>query len=136
MEASIEHLSRGTVRHVDVLLVVAEPYYRALETLKRTVPLARELNIPRVYVVANKIRSDADETAIREFSVRSGVEVIGAIPFDEAVQEADRQNRALVDYMPVAPSALAIGQIVDRLLEITDESAKAATSGGGQGGGT
>ncbi len=131
MEASIEHLSRGTVRHVEVLLVVAEPYYRALETLKRTVPLARELNIPRVYVVANKVRSSTDETAIQEFSVRAGVEVIGAIPFDEAVQEADRQNRALVEYMPTAPSVLAIRQIVGRLTEMTDQSARAATSGGG-----
>src|SRR5437763_16097885 len=32
MEASLEHLARGTVRHADVLLVVTEPYYRSLET--------------------------------------------------------------------------------------------------------
>ena len=32
MEASIEHLTRGTVRNTDVLLVVTEPYYRSLET--------------------------------------------------------------------------------------------------------
>ena len=41
MEASIEHLTRGTVRNVDVLLVITEPYYRSLETTGRVVPLAR-----------------------------------------------------------------------------------------------
>jgi len=29
MEASPEHLSRGTVRHVDLVCLVAEPYYRS-----------------------------------------------------------------------------------------------------------
>ena len=30
MEAGLEHLKRGTARNVDVMLVVAEPYYRSL----------------------------------------------------------------------------------------------------------
>ena len=34
MEASIEHVNRGTIANVDVLLVVTEPYYRSLETTK------------------------------------------------------------------------------------------------------
>jgi len=45
MEASIEHLTRGTIRNVDVLIVVTEPYYRALETTGRLMPLARELGL-------------------------------------------------------------------------------------------
>ena len=35
MEAGVEHLSRGTGRHVDTLLVTLEPYYKALETSRR-----------------------------------------------------------------------------------------------------
>ncbi len=115
MEASIEHLSRGTVRHVETLLIVTEPYYRALETFKRTVPLARELGIPNIYVVANKVRSDRDEAMIREYGTRLDIDVLGAIPYDDAVQEADRQGRALVDYMPDSPAAIAISRIVDAL---------------------
>ncbi len=115
MEASIEHLSRGTVRHVETLLIVTEPYYRALETFKRTVPLARELGIPSIYVVANKVRSDRDEAMIREYGTRLDVDVIGVIPYDDAVQEADRQGRALIDYMPDSLAANAISRIVDAL---------------------
>ena len=51
MEASIEHLTRGTVRNVDVLLLVAEPYYRSLETLGRMAPLARELGVTGLLAV-------------------------------------------------------------------------------------
>ena len=43
MEAGLEHLSRsgGTLRYVDQLLVVVEPYAKAIETGRRTVRLAR-----------------------------------------------------------------------------------------------
>lgn len=115
MEASIEHLTRGTVRDVEALLIVTEPYFRALETMGRTVPLARELGLERIYVVANKVRSERDEEVIRQYAQRLDVEVIAVVPFDEAVQEADLQNRALMDYMPASPAAVAIAAIVDRL---------------------
>ncbi len=115
MEASIEHLSRGTVRHVETLLIVTEPYFRALETFKRTVPLARELGIPNIYVVANKVRSERDGAMIRQYGTRLDVDVLGVIPYDDAVQEADMQGRALIDHMPGSPAANAISRIVDAL---------------------
>jgi CO dehydrogenase maturation factor len=119
MEASIEHLTRGTVRNVDALLVVAEPYYRSLETTGHIVPLARELGLERVWVVANKVRNERDEAAIREYCARRGFEIVGVVPFDEAVAEADRLGRALIDYLPTAAAVLAVDALtailVDRL---------------------
>jgi homoserine kinase len=43
MEASVEPMSRGTVRHADTVLIVLKPYYRSLETAGRMAPLARGL---------------------------------------------------------------------------------------------
>ena len=65
MEAGLEHLSRGTGRHVDTLVVMMEPYYRALETARRTAELGGELGIDRVVAVANKIRDDSTGTPWR-----------------------------------------------------------------------
>src|SRR5215831_3432499 len=48
MEAGLEHLSRGTLRYVDTLLVVAEPYFKSMETAARCKPLAEDLGIPRI----------------------------------------------------------------------------------------
>src|SRR5215470_12043453 len=95
MEASLEHLARGTVRHADALLVVTEPYYRSLETTGRLVPLARDLGIKDVWVVANKVRSEHDEAAIGEYCDRHGLSLQSTIPFDEAITEADRTGRSL-----------------------------------------
>jgi CO dehydrogenase maturation factor len=115
MEASIEHLTRGTVRSADVLLVVAEPYYRSLETMGRIAPLSRELGIPLVLGVANKVRSERDEAAIREYAARREIELVGVIPYDESVAEADRQARALVDHAPTAPAVRAVSDLADAL---------------------
>lgn len=127
MEASLEHMSRGTVRNVDALLVVVEPYYRSLVTAERIVPLAGELGIDHVWLVANKVRSDADESEIDGFAARHGFEVIGRVPFDNAVVEADRRGASLIDHAPAGPAVAAIEAIADR---ITIEIGETAMVGG------
>ena len=117
MEASIEHLTRGTVRNVDALLVVAEPYYRSLETAGRLVPLAHELGLERVWVVANKLRNPRDEEAVRTYCAGHGLEMIAAVPFDEAIVEADQEGRALIDHRSSAPAVLAVAGLARTLRE-------------------
>lgn len=115
MEASIEHMSRATIRHVDAVLMVTEPYFRSLETVGRMVPLAKELGIPHIWAVANKVRSARDEEIIHSYCAEHGIEVGGVVPWDEAIQEADREGRALMDYEPAAPAVVSIEGIADLL---------------------
>ena len=117
IEASIEHMSRGTIRHVDVLLMVTEPYFRSLETAGRMAPLARELGIGHVWAIANKVRGERDEEIIRSYCEERGIEVGGVVPWDEAVQEADREGRALMDYAATAPAVVAVERIADLIEE-------------------
>ncbi|GAC1374981.1 MAG: carbon monoxide dehydrogenase accessory protein CooC [Acidimicrobiales bacterium] len=107
-EASPEHLSRGTARHVDVLLLVAEPYYRSLEAVARLATLARELSIPTLGVVANKIRSAADADAVREFCERHELGLMSTIAWSDDVLEADRLARPLFDVFPTGPTVGAV----------------------------
>ena len=116
-EASIEHLSRGTVRNVDALLVVTEPYYRSLETAGRVVPLAQELGLPQVWVVANKIRDERDKEAILQYGAGHGFDIIAAIPWDADVAEADRLGLSAIDHAPEAPAIRAIGALADVLAD-------------------
>ena len=115
MEASIEHMSRGTVRYVDALLVVLEPYYRSMETAGRTVPLARGLGIERIYGIANKLRSPQDDEAVRIYCGNHDLELIAAIPYDENVVEADRTGRAVIDYDVTSPIVQELTVVAERL---------------------
>ena len=110
MEAGVEHLSRGTGRHVDTLLVTLEPYYKALETSRRCAELGRELNIPHVVGIGNKVRDAADADAVQGFAAAHGIQLVATVPFDDAVRLADLAGTPLVD----APANAAVAEI-DRL---------------------
>jgi CO dehydrogenase maturation factor len=118
MEASIEHLTRGTIRHVDHLLVVTEPYYRSLETAGRTVPLAFELGIKQVHVVANKVRNPQDEEAIRRYCAERNFEIIGVLPYSNAVMDADLAGRPLLDHAPDSDYVSEVKKLMDKMLAI------------------
>ncbi len=115
MEASLEHLSRGTVRHVDVLLIVTEPYYRSLETARRTLPLARGLGINHIYAVVNKYRNAEDEKAVTEFCRNNNLEIIAKIPFDENVTKADLEGKSLYDFNRAAPVVAEVEKLAETL---------------------
>jgi CO dehydrogenase maturation factor len=96
MEAGIEHLGRGTAIGVDVMLVVVEPGQRSLETAHRIREMAASLGVRRFGVVLNKsttLPRDLDWMG-QEFGAEN---VLGAIPFDPRIAEADRRGQSLVD---------------------------------------
>jgi CO dehydrogenase maturation factor len=125
MEAGLEHLSRsgGTLAYADVALMVMEPTRKSIMTAARTVPLAAELGIPRVYGVGNKSRVPADDELFRTVSAESGVTLAGIVPYDPALSEADRAG------VPVAageaPGVRAVVEAIVDLLESPDEEREA-----------
>jgi CO dehydrogenase maturation factor len=127
LEAGLEHLSRGTARYVDTLLIVGEPYFKSLETASRSFALAKELGIGHVRMIANKVRTPRDEDSVREYATRHDLPIATVVPYDDAVVEADERGMALIEYGPAAPSVAAIRGLADALL--TSSAAR-----GGQGG--
>ncbi len=114
MEAGLEHLSRGTARHVDTLLIVLEPYYKALEIARRAAQLGRELGVKRILAVANKIRDDADGAAVREFADAHDLAIAAEVPFDDRLRKADLAGRAPLDVAD-SPAVAAIALLAAAL---------------------
>jgi CO dehydrogenase maturation factor len=95
MEAGIEHLTRGTAKGVDKLIIVVEPSRRSVETGYRVRDLALEIGIQNIGVVANKIRNEREKAFL--ISSMAGLEFLGFIPYDEGIVEADIAGSPLVD---------------------------------------
>lgn len=117
MEAGLEHLSRseGTLRYVDHLLVVVEPYAKAIETARRTVRLARDLGIARVSLLANKVRDDAELSLLNELRCQTATELVGVVPYDDAARLADREGLPTIEVAPDSPLVLAVQQLAGAL---------------------
>lgn len=115
MEAGIEHLSRGTTRHSDVMLVVAEPYYKSLETAGQVNKMAGDLGIPNTYVVANKVRNDADAQAIAAYCEKQDMEIIATVPYDEEVAAASLVPESPLDRYPNSTGVQAVTELARTL---------------------
>ncbi len=98
MYAGVEHLGRATVDFVDALIVVVEPTRRSLGTAAQIKKLAADIGLKRLWLVGNKIRND-DEIAFLQAET-PGLPVLGTLPADLAVQEADRLGIAVYDHVP------------------------------------
>jgi CO dehydrogenase maturation factor len=111
MYAGVEHLGRATVDFVDAMLVVVEPTRRSLGTAAQIKKLANDIGLERLWLVGNKVR-DEDEAKFLHAET-PGLPVLGLLPADLAVQEADRLGVAVYDYVPALRQAA--WQMADRL---------------------
>ena len=113
MEAGLEHLGRGTAANMDQFIVVIEPGARSVQTYRNVKRLAADLEVRRVRVVANKLRTEEDEAFIR--SVIPAEDLLGCIHFNPQIMDADRQGKSPYDFSPAAMEEIRnIKKILDR----------------------
>jgi CO dehydrogenase maturation factor len=117
LEASLEQMKRGTSKYVDVLLCVVEPYYRSMEAVARFQRLGKELEIKNIVAVANKVKNPEDEEAIRQFCTQTDLPVIGVIPFDITIAEADKNGSLDIKDIEHSPALQAINGLANDLLK-------------------
>lgn len=103
MYAGVEHLGRATVDFVDAMLIVVEPTRRSLGTAAQIKALATDIGLTRLLLVGNKVRN-RDEAAFLEAET-PGMPLLGMLPADLGVQEADRLGIAVYDHVPALREA-------------------------------
>jgi CO dehydrogenase maturation factor len=95
MEAGLEHLTRGSTKHVDAIIMVVEPGQRSIATAKQIHRLAQDLGVQRVYGVGNKVTSSEDRGLIE--TGLPNIEFLGHLSFNETIVEADRRGMSPYD---------------------------------------
>ncbi|MDY6822579.1 MAG: AAA family ATPase [Thermodesulfobacteriota bacterium] len=98
MEAGLEHLGRATASAVNRLIVVVEPGRRSIETALQVKQLAGEINLNRISVFGNKIRSEKDKTFLQTHL--PDFEFAGFLAYDEALVDADLSGTSPYDASP------------------------------------
>ena len=103
MYAGVEHLGRATVDFVDAMLVVVEPTRRSLGTALQIKKLAIDIGLKQLWLVGNKVGDDEEASFLDKES--PGIPVLGYLPADMKVQEADRLGIAVYDYVATLQNA-------------------------------
>lgn len=124
MGAGLEHLGRGTAKHMDCMLTISEPSIKSLETARKIHELSLELGIKKVFLVGNKISGAKDERTILGFAEEHGMRVMGLIPYDQKVVEAEREGKSpLIEKIGRALEAIEeLGKKV--IMEVTSPDRK------------
>ena len=105
----------GWGRYARTVLVVVEPTAKSLLSARRLARLERAAYGPdRVLAVANKVRDAGDVDLVRR---RTGLEVAAAVPWDEAVADAERLGRAPLDHAPRSAAVRVLESMADRFVE-------------------
>ena len=95
MEAGIEHLGRATAKSIDRMLIVVEPGLRSIQTAHTILKMGKDIGVPSFAILGNKVRSDQQGKWItHQFP---GNMILGVIPYDESIQNADLLGKSLVE---------------------------------------
>jgi len=116
MYAGVEHLGRATVDFVDAMIIVVEPTRRSLGTAKQIKKLANDIGLTRIWLVGNKVRSAEENNFLSSESF--GLPLLGTLPAELGVQEADRMGVAVYDYVPSLK--IAAEDIADKLISLIE----------------
>ena len=113
MYAGVEHLGRATVDFVDAMIIVVEPTQRSLGTAAQIKALSRDIGLKKLWLVGNKVRTDEEKKFLEKNS--PGVPLLGTLPMDLGVLDADRLGEPVYDHVPALYQAAE--EIANKLLE-------------------
>ena len=120
MEAGVEHMGRGTAKHVDVMLIVADTSLKSMETAKKIYELAAEAGIKKAFIIGNKIRNSSESKLIQRFAADNKISILDLVPHDEQILKADMEGETPLKYAEDSVGIATIQKIGEKLLNIKD----------------
>ena len=116
-EAGMENLSRRIVQEVDLLVMVADPSRRGLDTLKRLHDVTAEMEIKydKLALVINRMRRDELPAYAAELQAATGADILIGIPDDLALADLGEAGHDLSGM----PADNIVVQRIDQLLTET-----------------
>jgi len=116
IEAGIEHMGRGTAKHMDTMLIVVDPSLRSMETAKKIYGLAMEAGIKKASMLGNRIADASQGKLIKQFAANNDIPLLGLIPYDEKILKADIKGETPLKFAKYSEGIVAIQKIGENLL--------------------
>jgi CO dehydrogenase maturation factor len=116
-EAGLENLSRRIVQKVNLMVMIADPSKRGLETVKRLHELALEMNIEfdKLAIVVNRLRKEEMPEYAKEVQLATGADYLIGLPnCDELADIAESGGTVLA----VSENNSVVAKIDELLSEV------------------
>ena len=90
-EAGLEHVARGTLPHVDTMLLISDCSRRGVQAVARIAEMIGEMELKptQMGLIINRAPNGELSDGIKEEIERHGLKLFGVLPQDEAVYHCD-----------------------------------------------
>ena len=116
-EAGMEYIARGTLPHIDTLLLVSDCSRRGIQAVGRIAGMVKDLglNPGRMKLIVNRAPEGKLNEGVQEEIEKQGLELVGVLPQDQAVYEADCDGKPSAHVPDSAPIKQALAGIIKEL---------------------
>jgi len=98
-QAGVEHFGRALAQGFKQTVIITEPTFNAYQVAKHSAVLSRQLDIPYVHLVVNKVRSDEQFEKFKKVAGDSleNFNEVFVLPYDENILETEPDITPLLD---------------------------------------
>ena len=112
-EAGLEHVARGTLPHVDTMLLISDCSRRGIQAAARVADIVREmeLNPTQMGLIVNRAPGGKLDDGVMEEIQKHGLKLLGVLPQDDGVYRCDcdgEPSAKLPDSNPVKAAVKSI----------------------------
>lgn len=116
-EAGMEYIARGTLPHIDTLLLVSDCSRRGIQAVARIAEMVRELRLApgQMKLIVNRAPEGKLSAGVAEEIEKHGLELAGVLPQDQTVYEADCDGKPSAHVPDSSPIKRALAGIIKEL---------------------
>ena len=116
-EAGLEHISRGVLPPVDLILLVSDCSRRGIQAVGRIAEMIDQLDFKagKVLLIVNRAPGGKLEQGILDEINAQKLELLGILPQDDTVYKYDADGRPLASMPEDSPVRVALREIIKKL---------------------
>ena len=116
-EAGLEHVSRGTLPHVDTMLLISDCSRRGIQAVARIAEMVRELDLKptNLYLIVNRAPNGELNPGVLEEIQKHDLPLLGVLPQDELVYQYDCEGKPSSQVPDSTPVKVALHGLMRKL---------------------
>ena len=116
-EAGLEHVARGTLPHVDTMLLISDCSRRGIQAVARLAEMVSEMNLKpeRLGLIVNRAPGGVLDAGVQAEIEKHGLTLLGVLPQDEAIYRCDCDGEPSAKLPESNPVKVALKQILQSI---------------------
>ena len=116
-EAGLEHVARGTLPHVDTMLLISDCSRRGIQAVARVAEMIGEMELKpgRIGLIVNRAPDGVLDDGVKAEIEKHGLNLIGVLPQDEGVYRCDCNGEPSAKLPQSNPVKVALNGIMQSL---------------------